>query len=236
MVPHAMPKQEKAWFCSPAQSAGERAPESVATPATEVRAPEPTPVAPHERERRSTPPIPAPRVSWRLLLLSSSDTDTYIASESATAIFRFAREVFFFARVSTSKVEGKIGIRRSRLQWIIELIEGTEKAPRRHSAKAIRVPHARARGSDRGDPQSISGIDASCARHSLEHTAARFRDLVVLASTRARTTGVTRAREPRRFICGDALSSNRRSEARSGDDGLRRGRFETKGASAHRSQ
>jgi hypothetical protein len=58
----------------PAQSAGERAPEAVATPATEVRAPEPTPVAPHERERRSTPPIPAPRVSWRLLLLISSDT------------------------------------------------------------------------------------------------------------------------------------------------------------------
>jgi len=246
MVPHAMPKQEKAWFCSPAQSAGERAPESVATPATEVRAPEPTPVAPHERERRSTPPIPAPRVSWRLLLLSSSDTDTYIASESATAIFRFAREVFFFARVwfgsdlSTSKVEGKIGIRRSRPavdnRVDRDAREGTRKAPRRHSAKAVRVPHARARGSDRGDPQSISGIDASCARHSLEHTAARFRDLVVLASTRARTTGVTRAREPRRFICGDALSSNRRSEARSGDDGLRRGRFETKGASAHRSQ
>ena len=37
-------------------------------------------------------------------------------------------------------------------------------------------------------------------------------------------------------IRGDALSSNRRSEARSGDDGLRRGRFETKGASAHRSR
>lgn len=115
MVPHAMPKQEKAWFCSPSQSAGERAPESVATPATEVRAPEPTPVAPHERERRSTPPIPAPRVSWRLLLLTSSDTDTYIASESATAIFRF---VFFlpacavrFRKCDLSTSKGKIGIR-----------------------------------------------------------------------------------------------------------------------------
>jgi len=121
MVPHAMPKQEKAWFCSPAQSAGERAPESVATPATEVRAPEPTPVAPHERERRSTPPIPAPRVSWRLLLLSSSDTDTYIASESATAIFRFAREVFFFARVGGSvprPSKGKLEFVGAGLQWI----------------------------------------------------------------------------------------------------------------------
>ena len=63
----------------------------------------------------------------------------------------------------------------------------------------VHATRARARASDRGDPQSISGIDASCARPSLEHTAARFRDLVVLASTRARTTGVTRAREPRRF-------------------------------------
>ena len=238
MVPHAMPKQEKAWFCSPAQSAGERAPESVATPATEVRAPEPTPVAPHERERRSTPPIPAPRVSWRLLLLSSSDTDTYIASESATAIFPFFVSLvkFFFPPacavrfrdLSTSKVEGKIGIRRSRPAVDNRVdrdarvdgqtrSDGTPNVRRHsHSAKALRVPKngmplARARGSDRGDPQSISGIDASCARPSLEHTAARFRDLVVLASTRARTTGVTRAREPRRFICGDALSSNRRS-------------------------
>ena len=139
MVPHAMPKQEKAWFCSPAQSAGERAPESVATPATEVRAPEPTPVAPHERERRSTPPIPAPRVSWRLLLLSSSDTDTYIASESATAIFRFAREVFFFARVwfgsATCRLrrsKGKLEFVGAGLQWIIELIEMRAKALGRH--------------------------------------------------------------------------------------------------------
>ena len=125
MVPHAMPVLEgKSVVLLPAQSAGERAPESVATPATEVRAPEPTPVAPHERERRSTPPIPAPRVSWRLLLLSSSDTDTYIASESATAIFPFFVSLvkFFFPPacavrfrdLSTSKVEGKIGIRRSR--------------------------------------------------------------------------------------------------------------------------
>jgi hypothetical protein len=75
MVPHAMPVLEgKSVVLLPAQSAGERAPEAVATPATEVRAPEPTPVAPHERGRRSTPPIPAPRVSWRLLLLISSDT------------------------------------------------------------------------------------------------------------------------------------------------------------------
>lgn len=158
-----------------------------------------------------------------------------------------------FRDLSTSKVEGKIGIRRSRPAVDNRVdrdarvdgqtrSDGTPNVRRHsHSAKALRVPKngmplARARGSDRGDPQSISGIDASCARPSLEHTAARFRDLVVLASTRARTTGVTRAREPRRFICGDALSSNRRSEARSGDDGLRRGRFETKGASAHRSQ
>ena len=88
MVPHAMPVLEgKSVVLFPAQSAGERAPEAVATPATEVRAPEPTPVAPHERERRSTPPIPAPRVSWRLLLLISSDTARPSLSES-TAIFR----------------------------------------------------------------------------------------------------------------------------------------------------
>lgn len=111
----------------PSQSAGERAPESVATPATEVRAPEPTPVAPHERERRSTPPIPAPRVSWRLLLLTSSDTDTYIASESATAIFRFvfflpacAVRFRFFATCRLRK--GKSEFVSTKRQWI-ELIE-----------------------------------------------------------------------------------------------------------------
>ena len=121
-----------------------------------------------------------------------------------------------FRDLSTSKVEGKIGIRRSRPAVDNRVdrdarvdgqtrSDGTPNVRRHsHSAKALRVPKngmplARARGSDRGDPQSISGIDASCARPSLEHTAARFRDLVVLASTRARTTGVTRAREPRRF-------------------------------------
>lgn len=248
MVPHAMPKQEKAWFCSPSQSAGERAPESVATPATEVRAPEPTPVAPHERERRSTPPIPAPRVSWRLLLLTSSDTDTYIASESATAIFRF---VFFlpacavrFRKCDLSTSKGKIGIRfeaacildrvdRDAPILKVSLQTRSEGALR----ECLRVAcHTRARARER-------------SRRPTEHLRNRRFVCQTLAGTYGRAfSGPRRPRVDARAyhrrdsrsrattIRGDALSSNRRSEARSGDDGLRRGRFETKGASAHRSR
>ena len=246
-----MPKQEKAWFCSPSQSAGERAPESVATPATEVRAPEPTPVAPHERERRSTPPIPAPRVSWRLLLLTSSDTDTYIASESATAIFRFvffARvcgSVPFFCDLSTTK--GKIGIRfdqaamdrvdRAHYSEGHQIKRGAKgHFPRRH-CECLRVAcHTRARARER-------------SRRPTEHLRNRRFVCQTLAGTYGRAfSGPRRPRVDARAyhrrdsrsrattIRGDALSSNRRSEARSGDDGLRRGRFETKGASAHRSR
>lgn len=177
MVPHAMPKQEKAWFCSPAQSAGERAPESVATPATEVRAPEPTPVAPHERERRSTPPIPAPRVSWRLLLLSSSDTDTYIASESATAIFRFAREVFFFARVCGS-VPRPVDFEGRRENWNsseppvdnrVDRDARTER-PKARRAKAPRTSEGTPRRQSECHTRARAGAIAATHRASQEST------------------------------------------------------------------
>ena len=235
----------------PSQSAGERAPESVATPATEVRAPEPTPVAPHERERRSTPPIPAPRVSWRLLLLTSSDTDTYIASESATAIFRF---VFFCPRVrfgsvffcDLSTTKGKIGIRFDQAAM--------DRVDRAHYSEGHQIKRGAKGHFPRRHCECLGGMP---------HTRARAR--AIAATHRASQESTLRVPDPRWNIrprvFGTSSSSRRRARVpparlalASHDDSRRRafleppersafrgrwpqtGRFETKGASAHRSR
>ena len=162
--------------------------------------------------------------------------------------FFFARvcgSVPFFCDLSTTK--GKIGIRfdqaamdrvdRAHYSEGHQIKRGAKgHFPRRH-CECLRVAcHTRARARER-------------SRRPTEHLRNRRFVCQTLAGTYGRAfSGPRRPRVDARAyhrrdsrsrattIRGDALSSNRRSEARSGDDGLRRGRFETKGASAHRSR
>ena len=218
-------KTGKAWFVRLARP-GSAPPSRSRRPATEVRAPEPTPVAPHERERRSTPPIPAPRVSWRLLLLTSSDTDTYIASESATAIFRFvfflpACAVRFRLNATCRLRKGKSEFVSTKRQWIeliemriiLKVIRSNEerRGTFREGTAMLKMPHTRARARER-------------SRRPTEHLRNRRFVCQTLAGTYGRAfSGPRRPRVDARAyhrrdsrsrattIRGDALSSSRRS-------------------------